>query len=88
MSDVEDRLGAYRPAGPPPDLRAQIMREVADGSSSRIRDWWPAIATAALIVLFAVLNRRIHSSIDARLPEPDDRRPIVQWLTDDAGGLR
>ena len=87
MTDIDDRLRRYRPGGPPPELRARIMREAVE-SSFRIRDWLPALAVAALIALFAVLNHRLQADIDARLAVPDDLRSVEQWLPDDAGGWR
>lgn len=88
MTDIDDRLRGYRPAGPPPELRARIMGEAVEPSWFVIRDWLPALAVAALIALFAVLNHRLQADIDARLAVPDDLRSVEQWLPDDAGGLR
>ena len=89
MNDVnDDPLGGYRPSGPPPDLRARIMREADGATSVGIREWLPAFAVAALIVLLTVLNQRMHADIDARLAVPDDLRPVEQWLPNDVGGVR
>ena len=88
MNDFDDPLPGYRPSGPPADLRARIMREAERATSSSLRDWLPAIATAGLIALFAALSHKIHVDIEARLSAPDDVRPVEQWLPDDVGGLR
>jgi hypothetical protein len=88
MNDVEDRLSRYRPAEPPPDLRAGIVRAAIAPRSSSLREWLPAIAAAALIALLSTLNYRIHSSLEARFTVPDDLRPVEQWLPDDGGGVR
>jgi len=86
MSDVEDRLNAYRPAGPPPDLRARILRAPDESRSGGIREWLPAIAAAALVALLSALNYRLHAQIEARLAVPDDFRPVEQWLSGDGRG--
>jgi len=88
MNDFDDPLRGYRPAGPPSDLRARIMREAEHATSSSLRDWLPAIAAAGLIALFSALGHEIHVDIDARLSAPDDVRLVEQWLPDDVGGLR
>jgi len=89
MSDFEDRLSRYRPAGPPPDLRGSVVRAAASSPrSSRLREWMPAIAAAALIALLSALNYRIHVSLERRLTVPDDLKPVEQWLPDDPRGLR
>jgi len=89
MSDVEDRLSRYRPAGPPTDLRGSVLRAAASPPrSSRLREWLPAIAAAALIALFSALNYRIHVSLETRLAVRDDLKPVEQWLPDDGGGVR
>jgi hypothetical protein len=88
MSDVEGRLNAYRPAGPPPDLRTRILRAADESRSGGIRDWLPAIAAAALIALLSGLNYRLHTQLETRLAVPDDFRPVEQWLPDDGGGTR
>ena len=88
MSDVEGRLNAYRPIGPPPDLRARILRAPDESRSGGIRGWLPAIAAAALIALLSALNYRLHAQLETRLAVPDDFRPVEQWLPDDGGGPR
>ena len=81
-------LSAARPAGPPPDLRARIMRPVEGPSPFNLRDWLPALAAAVLAIVFAALSHGVRADIDARLAVPDDLRPVEQWLPDDIGGLR
>jgi len=88
MSDTEDRLRRYRPAGPPLDLRATILRAAEAPRSSDLRGWLPALAAAVLIALLSVLNYRLHTALEARLAVPDDLRPVEQWLPDDGGGVR
>ena len=79
MSDVDDPLRGYRPAGPPPDLRARIARE-ARRTRWSVREWLPVLAAATLIVLFSALSRDIYIEIDSRLAVPDDLRPVEPWL--------
>ena len=81
-------LHRYRPAGPPPDLRARILREAEAATPFHLRDWLPALAAAALLTLFGTLSHRVHADIDAALALPDDARPVEQWLPDAAGGVR
>jgi len=88
MSDMEQRLGGYRPAGPPADLRARILQQAEPSRLGTVREWLPAIAAAAVIALFFTLNSQLHARLDSRLSVPDDLRPVEQWLSDDAGGSR
>ena len=88
MSDTDESLRRYRPAAPPEDLRARIVGAAAAPEPGRLRDWLPAIAAAALIVLFSALSRGVYSDIAATLSVPDDLRPVEQWLPDDIGGVR
>ena len=88
MND-DDLLRGYRPAGPPPDLRARIASSAkASAERPTLRDWLPAVAAAALVALFGALGYNVHASIDAKLAVPDDLRPAEQWLPDDLRGLR
>ena len=70
MNDFDDPLRGYRPSGPPADLRARIMLAVDEARPPRLRDWLPALATAALIVLLQVLasgiRDRVYDQIDAQ----------------------
>ena len=88
MNDLESRLGSYRPAGPPPDLRARILRRAQEPLAATFREWLPAIAAAAAITLLFALNYQLHARLDARLTVPEDLRPVEQWPLDDVGGLR
>jgi len=89
MNDVDDPLRAYRPSGPPPELRERILRNAPDAAPQfRIRDWLPAIAAAVLAAVFAALSHGVRADIDARLAVPEDLRPVEQWLQDDIGGPR
>lgn len=88
MSD-DDLLRGYRPAGPPPDLRARVMsRAKASAERFSLRDWLPALAAAALIAMCSALSYRLHDDMAARVYVPDDLRPVEQWLPDDTGGMR
>jgi hypothetical protein len=87
VNDFEDRLAGFRPSGPPPDLRARILLAADDSRPARWRDWVPALAAAALLVLFFVLSDRVHADIDARLFVPDEARPVEQWLPEPVQGL-
>lgn len=89
MSD-DDLLHGYQPAGPPQDLRASIVARSAEASAERsgFRDWLPALAAAALILLFVSLGYRLQADIDARLTVPDDRQVAEQWIPADMEGLR
>jgi hypothetical protein len=87
MSDIDEPLRRYRPVAPPDDLRARIVGAAAP-QSFRLWDWLPAIAAAALIVLFSALSHGVYSDIATTLSVPDDLRPVEQWLPDDVGGVR
>jgi hypothetical protein len=76
MTDFEDRLRLYTPSGPPPELRAQIVRELAGSSSFRIRDWLPGIATAALIALLYVVATGIRARAYAQIIDSVDIHEI------------
>ncbi len=71
MNDTEELLHGYRPAGPPPDLRARIMREAGRPARAGFRDWLPALATAALIILLSLLASTIRGRAYDRVAEPD-----------------
>ena len=70
----DEFLYGYRPAGPPAGLRARIV-----SARPRLRDWLPALAAAAVILLFAALSYRMNAELDTRLLVPDDLRPVEQW---------
>ena len=80
MND-DELLHGYRPAGPPTELRARVMRSakasrsakaLAERSSaerSSFRDWLPALATAAVIALLYVAATEIRAAAYAQLIE-------------------
>jgi hypothetical protein len=76
MSDVDDPLRRYRPAGPPPDLRARIVLAVDHAPPTRLRDWLPAVAAAALIVLLQVLASGIRDRVYDQIIAPEAPAPI------------
>jgi len=86
--DVEHRFRAYRPAGPPPDLRARILRAAEAPPSNTFREWLPAIAATAVIALLSALNYQHHTALEARLTVPDDLQPVEQWLPGPQEGVR
>jgi hypothetical protein len=88
MKNFEDRLAGYRPSAPPPDLRSRILLAAEESHPSSVREWLPALAAAALIVMLSALSYRLHADIDSRLAVPDDLRPVEQWLPEQIEGLR
>jgi hypothetical protein len=66
-------LREYRPIGPPPELRDQILS--AGVNPIRLRDWLPAAAAVVLAVAFywlaGVERRLLSASMPA--PSPSDR---------------
>ena len=96
MND-DDLLRGYRPAGPPPELRARIAATTGSAKASAerpsaerstLRDWLPALAAAVLIVLFGTLSYRLHADLEARLFVPEELQPVEQWIPDDVGGVK
>jgi hypothetical protein len=63
--DLERVLNAWRPSGPPPELRARIIG--ARGFSRAVAEWLPAAAALLLVVLFhwlaATERQRIESHV-------------------------
>jgi hypothetical protein len=72
MNNREDSFRAYRPVGPPPDLRARIMRDAESTHVFSVREWLPALATAALIVLFYALASGVRQRIEMQIPDQGD----------------
>ena len=72
MND-DDLLRGYRPAGPPPELRARIAASSAKALAERprLRDWLPALAAAALIALLQVLAASIRDRTFDQIAAPD-----------------
>ena len=88
MSDpeLEDLLRRYRPAGPPPDLRARIMPGAVP-----VRRTWPwAVAAAALLATVCVTQlatRRVYEGIAENVPPAQgsalDIFPVLESATQD-----
>jgi hypothetical protein len=78
--DLEARLTTYRPAGPPPSLRARIVGEPAAGAPvaqafrpARPRSAWAWLPAAAAMLLAATLYWLAAEGRDrifAQLPPP------------------
>jgi hypothetical protein len=74
--DLEARLAAYRPAGPPPSLRARVVDagRVADAGlvARRLQPsalaWLPAVAAMLLAATFYWLAASGRDRIFAQLP--------------------
>jgi hypothetical protein len=91
--EIEERLRRYRPAGPPPELRQNVIGRVrlqADREPNRRGAWWQLAAAAALVVA-ALLLQSATARIDrriAQLIEParaaDEKR--LDDLTRELGG--
>jgi hypothetical protein len=80
MRDNDDPLRGYRPAGPPPGLRARIVREAEGARAPSLREWLPAIATAALIGLLYIAATGIRARVYSQLIDPADV-PEVEVLS-------
>jgi hypothetical protein len=70
MNHLEDPLRGYQLSGPPPDLRARIVREATGPRRVGLRDWIPALAAAALIVLLQVLASEITNNVYDQIAGP------------------
>jgi len=70
--EIERVLERYRPAGPPPELRARIVASAARprARTVRWRDWTPVAAAVAFTVLFYWLGARQRGDLEARLAPP------------------
>ena len=77
---VERSLQRYRVAGPPSDLRQRITEHDARPRRVRVREWLPALATAALIIVFYALAVSARAELAARWPTPDEPQEIEQRL--------
>ena len=64
--DLEALLRAYRPLGPPEELRGAIIAAVS-APRPRVRDWYPAAAAVILLVIFSWLagveRQRVSASV-------------------------
>lgn len=83
-NSVDDLLRRYRPAGPPPELRAQVLDQ------RRVAATWPwAAAAAALLVTTVLLHAQVRSHVaEVYEPPPDPRRDAVEQLTSMLGGTQ
>ena len=63
--DLERVLSAWRPSGPPPELRARIIG--ARGFSRAVAEWLPAVAALLLVVLFHWLGANERQRIESRV---------------------
>jgi hypothetical protein len=72
MNNRDDSLRGYQPVGPPPDLRARIVRDAESLRVFAAREWLPALAAAALIVLFYALASGARKRIDMQIPDQGD----------------
>ncbi len=76
MIDPEERLRRFQPAGPPPDLRARVIESARSPQPSTLRDWLPALATAALIALLYVVGTGIRARAYSQIVDPGDIHEI------------
>ena len=79
MKDIEGRIRALRPAGPPEHLRANIVSAARRARSSpRELVWWlPAAAAAAAVLVFSFLDIRVDVRIDHLVAAADTGRPSL-----------
>ena len=71
MDEIEDLLGRYRPAGPPPELRARLTDRHADGRArASIAGWLLVAATLCAVLLFHTLAAREDDRMLTRIPPP------------------
>jgi hypothetical protein len=82
--ELDDLLRRYRPAGPPPALRARVMAGVPD-----VRRTWPWAAAAAALLAATVY---LHQSADDAVARTstrfasDVRRQAIASLSEMLGG--
>src|ERR1700688_2998260 len=94
MSDIEDRLRRYRPAGPAPELRDQVMevgraaRPSQEGHGRlRLRDWVPAAIAASVAIIFHLLASNVRGDVSFRFASADRaREAMVMDLASELGG--
>lgn len=70
--DLEARLTAYRPAGPPPSLRARLVDSRMEGGRAKAGAlaWLPAAAAMLLAATLYWLAAEGRGRIFAQLPLP------------------
>jgi hypothetical protein len=72
-TDPIDRiLHRHRVAGPPHELRQRIVRTAQTRPRVHAAAWVPALAAAALIILFYTLANSIRSDLAARMPADNE----------------
>jgi hypothetical protein len=78
--DLEALLRAYRPLGPPEELRGAIMAALPP-PRTRLRDWYPAAAAVILAVIFSLLagveRQRLSASVTP-IPPIDQQAEIEE----------
>jgi hypothetical protein len=67
MDDIEERLQRYRPAGPPPALRARVLAGARAPRYSFVLEWLPAAAAVLLTLLFHWMSATEQQLISARV---------------------
>ena len=69
--DLEGVLSAWRPSGPPQELRARIIGDADAAQAFRpartIIEWLPAAAALLLVVLFHWLGANERQRIESRV---------------------
>jgi hypothetical protein len=87
--ELEDLLRRVRPAGPPPELRARIVRSSGAISARRVQRTWPwAAAAAALLVATLALHQAARLGAASAIDLSTPRDETVEALADMFGGDR
>ena len=76
--DFETRLCAYRPAAPPPELRARVVdvaRRLQPSGGSSLA-WLPAVAALLLATIFYWLAANDRARLFAQFPVTDSEETI------------
>jgi hypothetical protein len=77
---VERVLTRHRVARPPDELRERIVRAARGRPHRHAAEWLPALAAAALIVLFYALASGIRADLAGRLPAQNELSGLEQPL--------
>ena len=78
MDDLDARLQRYRAVGPPPDLRDRIARAADAARPSRAREWLPALAAAAAMIVFYALASGVRGQlVEAQMAPIREQRELV-----------